>query len=165
MFHQERDILELLGRYTKVKEQKSAIKEKIIYKTIGKFNTKKQNKIIGSFIFYGIVFFTGYFIITNFQNKLEEKAVQEANMKNEKLNEIIKKDINQKEKTPIKNPPLPQNKPIEKIQKQAVKIEEELQNTTITLMPKTPYKKQEPIQKTEEEEIRPSTTTSISYYR
>lgn len=165
MFHQERDILELLGKYTKRKEPKSEIKEKIIYKTIGKFNTKKQNKIINSFIFYGVVFFIGYFIITNFQNKLEEKAVQEAKIKNEKLKEVLKNKTNQKEQPITPNLSLSQNRPIEKAQQNTVKIEKELQNTTITFMPNTPYKNEEPIQKIEEEEIRPSTTTSVSYYR
>lgn len=68
MWHQEKDTLNLLGQYSKKykPEKDSSNEEKIVYRDIGKFNSKyhkeNQNNLI-SYLAYGIGFVFVIFII------------------------------------------------------------------------------------------------------
>lgn len=65
MFHEEKETLDLLGKYSRKKEpikiypkeEKQQIKEKIIYRTAGQFNTKQEKSFFDMKIFIGGVAF------------------------------------------------------------------------------------------------------------
>jgi len=64
MFHQEKDTLDLLGKYSQkdYKEEKPQ-KEKIIYRTVGQFNTKESGSFLNTKLFFiGIGILIMFFI-------------------------------------------------------------------------------------------------------
>lgn len=149
MFHND-DTLNLLEKYRKTKFNE---------KTNGQFKINhRKNNGVSNFVWIAVIAFIGYFILTNFipkDNKQNEVKKQIVNTTQQSTNKIIEKNIKVIENKPIVL--TPQNTP---------KIEPSKQTTTITLMPQQSTQKQEPIKEREEkEEIRPSSSTSVGYYR
>jgi len=159
--------LNLLDKY-----RKSKYKEK----ENGQFKTKKQNNSnIPNFVWITITIFIGYFIITNLMNRLEK---QRLTRKIEAVNEEIKqenkaiKEITKTSFPIIQNTPkvtqkyieITPYKPIETVQKSTPKIEQTKENVTIKLAPNNYTQKQTTVKKVEEE-IHPSSSTSVGYYR
>jgi len=159
--------LNLLDKY-----RKNKFKEK----ENGQFRTKKQNQSnIPNLVWIGITVFIGYFIISNFMDKFEEKRLtrkieavnEEIKQENKTIKEITKTSFPIIQNTPKitqKYIEITPYKPIETIQKSTPKIEQTKENVTITLAPNDYTQKQTTVKKVEEE-IHPSSSTSVGYYR
>lgn len=145
MFHND-DTLNLIEKYRKTKFNE---------KTNGQFRTSdRKNNGVSIFVWIAVIVFMGYFILTNFIPKQNEVKKEIINTMQQSPHKIVEKNIE-----------VIENKPIVAAQQNTQKIEPSKQTTTITLMPQQSSQKQEPIKKIEEEEIRPSSSTSGGYYR
>lgn len=152
MFHND-DTLNLLEKYRKTKYNE---------KESGKFWTKNTESSISKIVWIPIVILVGYFIVTNVKPKEEKQNEVKKEIVNipQKPTQYTQPTIERKiEITPSKPIVVQKTQPI-------IKTEPQKQNTTIEVMPQQSQPKQEPIKKIEvEEEIRPSSSTSVGYYR
>ena len=162
MFHDD-DSLDLLETYRKNKFQE---------KTNGKFFKNSNNRKLPRLSLIPIIFLIMYFIIINLGIKINPNTIVKPMQKEqeEETTTVLSKPIQTVIETPQqvvpKNIEIISNKPIILPLQNTPKIEQSKQDTTITLMPQQTAQKQTPIKKTEvEEEIHPSTSTSMGYYR
>lgn len=146
MFHED-NTLELLEKYRKTKYNE---------KENGYFRTKNKETKISNLTWIPIVvFIMGYFIITNFANKtVKQEIVNTSPQVIQPTKKLLEQNIE-----------IRPNKPITTIPQNTAKTEPINQNTTIVVIPQKNQQKQEAIKKIEEEEIRPSSSSSVGYYR
>lgn len=160
MFHDD-NTLNLLETYRKNKFQEKAN---------GRFSTKYQiNHEIPRFVWVtAICIFLGSIIITNL-NKIDTKTNEALKTNNPRQNPVIERTLIQPTQA-VEKPQTITTKNIEIISNKPIitppKIEPSKQETTINLTPQKTIPKQAPVQKIqEEEEIHPSSSTSVGYYR
>lgn len=160
MFYND-DSLDLIEKYRKQKYQEKAN---------GKFLTNKNNKKLPRLSLIPIILLIGYIIVMNLSgiHKKPNEAFNDRLKKEETTTTDLQKPIQTQkieetsQQVMTKNIEIISNKPIIT----PPKIEPSKQETTINLMPQQTPQKQIPTQKIqEEEEIHPSTSTSIGYYR
>ncbi|AHJ12421.1 hypothetical protein [Sulfurospirillum multivorans] len=163
------DTLNLLDKYRKNKFQE---------KENGQFKTNYQNNNgVPHFVWIAVVVFIGYFIITNFMDRLEEQRIaRKMEAVGEQFSRAVKEEIKQQEKaikeitgTSLKimeSTPKIQITPNTVTPQMTPKVEQTKKNVTITLTPEQ-SSNQKQIQKTEEtEEIKPgSSSSNVGYYR
>ena len=100
MFHKDKDTLNLLSSYAQRNEKKAEVKEKIIYRDMGKIHIKpsikkEENKIFPKVIMYAISFFFIALTIREIYfmylvNKVNNEMIKANNVIFEKTNEITK---------------------------------------------------------------------------